>query len=221
MDISEILNLVSKTLSIIVILLGIGAFAFKKYISEFIKTKFSIQFEKENTKYKQQFLKELEAYKSALVRELENHKLEIDIKRSQVLIYVQKKIEAYELLTAFYSPILEKIYTYSILDEKYKKDYHEFMKEIFKELEKCKEVSNKYSLYLSTTKIKIHLAPVHTAIISLFNENKTIDTASIDKIIHTFSMIETQMEIDLLGEKFYEEAEKDKKNLAWKIFKNQ
>lgn len=221
MEISEILDIATKAVSVIVTIVGVAAFVFKKYISEFIKTKFSIQLEKENTKYKQTFLRELESYKSNLVRELENHKLEIDIKKSQALIYVQKKIEAYELLSAHYTPIIKKIYTYSITDEEYRKDYYAFMKEVFAELNTCDELANRYGLYINPTKIKIHVAKVYSDLIHLFNHDKTIDTTKIQNIINVFSMIETQMVSDLLGDKYHNQSEIDKDNYIWKVFYDQ
>ena len=218
MGITEILDIVTKVVSIVVVIIGLAAFVLKKYISQFIKTKFSIQLEKENTKYKQTFLKELESYKSSLIRELENHKLEIDIKRSQALIYMQKKIEAYELIAAHYSPIIQKILAFSMTDEEYRKDYFEFMNEVFSDLSVCDGVSNKYDLYINTTKIKIHLAGVYKDLIHLFNENETIDDTKIQNINKVFSMIKTQMVSELLGEGYYDQSKIDSDNIVWKAF---
>jgi hypothetical protein len=78
MTLNDYFLLLYKIISIILLIGGIFAFAFKSYIKEWIKAKFKSQLQKENEEYKQKFLKELEAYKASLVRELEEYKLNID-----------------------------------------------------------------------------------------------------------------------------------------------
>ncbi len=89
-----LLDIADRLLTIIILVAVLLWFAFQRWISEFIRSRFSRAVGSQLEDQKHLLNKELEAYKGALLRQLEEFRADIDIKRSMALKLADARLDA-------------------------------------------------------------------------------------------------------------------------------
>jgi len=163
----SILTLISQTLSVLLLLAATLAFIFKRYINEWIKTRFKIQLEKSNGDYKHKLLHELETYKGDILRELEEFKLGIDIRRNIALQVSNSQLSAYQKLVSDYGIIVGEIHTYTLMDPKIREDLNTFRLRILSADRAARSTKDLYGLFLDPGKLQLPLAELGRSIVSI------------------------------------------------------
>ena len=87
------------------------AFAFRTYLTEWIKKRFGRALQAEIEEHKHKLAREMEAYKSSMVRELEQLRANIDIKRTVALRIAQARIEALQDLAPDFAAFINQALT--------------------------------------------------------------------------------------------------------------
>jgi hypothetical protein len=120
---SEFVDLAAKWLDIIgrvaaalgVIGLAI-AYIFKRWIAEWIKSRFSRAVEKELAVHKHQLERELEAYKGSVLQELEQFRANVDIRRTIALKRADTKLELVRKLDNDFDTYHRRCLVYCVAD---------------------------------------------------------------------------------------------------------
>ena len=105
-----VLELISKVVSLSVLILGVLCFVFKRLVSEKMSVYFKTKFAKEIADYKQNLLKEIEFYKTGLLKEIELYKLNVENKKYITTKIIDKRLEAYERIIALMNKVVVDIY---------------------------------------------------------------------------------------------------------------
>jgi len=110
MDIGLFLEVLSRIVSLVLAILALSGFMFRRWISAWIEDRFKRRIETALLKLKHEYTLEVEQKKAELTKEVEKYRREVDdhVRRSS-RIY-DKKFEAYELFDSEYGRVIAELY---------------------------------------------------------------------------------------------------------------
>ena len=220
-DVYLIMNILSNIISILLLIATSIGFIFKKFITQWIETKFKSALNRENEQFKatlireqeelkQKFVREIETYKSILTRDLEEYKLNIDVRRNLYLQFSNQKIEVFKKIISAYDDILGKLVTYCKLEEPYREsefgDYNSFKIKMLNEISTAKDIQKPFKFYIDTIKIGLPLAKFYKKMVHLFPNDKVFSLNEVLELVEELSYIQSAMMKDLFGEDYKRET---------------
>jgi len=196
MHIDDILILVSQIVSAILLLAGLLAFAFRTYISEWIKNRFKAEFDRQSESHKHSLLRELEAFKGALVHDLEEHKLQIDLRKNLATQIANNRLLAYQKIFEEFGVVIRSIYTYVILEDKYREPIADFRLKTLKVIETAHKTVDTYDFFLDPITVGGDLATIYKSAI-YFVATDLKDQKQAEKLITDLSELKVRMRREL------------------------
>jgi len=90
----QVIRFLNGTITVLLLVGGLLAFAFRTYVSEWIKNRFGRTLQTQIEDHKHKLARDMEVYRNSLVQELEHFRANVDIRRSVALRIAESKIEA-------------------------------------------------------------------------------------------------------------------------------